>query len=110
MKYAREYKKLAKRMSESVELEETWKDVEEVYGKKATNELKELTPADPLLLHDLMVISHLGDGKSRKEVQAILDSYTEKDWENDMKNFAKTIKTAKETTRNYIKSIKARQK
>lgn len=97
-------------MAESAELEIAWKDVEKVYGKKATNELKELTPADPLLLHDFMVISHLGDGKSKKEVQALLDSYTEKDWENDMKNFGKTIKTAKETTRNYINSTKARQR
>ena len=110
MKYTREYEKLAKRMSESVELEEAWKDVEKVYGKKAANELKKLTPADPLLLHDLMVISHLGDGKSRKEVQALLDSYTEKDWENDMKQFAKTIRTAQETTRGYIKSSKVKQK
>ena len=97
-------------MSESVELEEAWKDVEVVYGKKAANELKKLTPADPLLLHDLMVISHLGEGKSRKEVQTLLDSYTEKDWENDMKHFAKTIRTAQETAREYIRSIKVRQK
>ena len=57
MKYAREYEKIAKRIAESVELEEAWRDVEEVYGPKATKTLKELTPADPLLLHDLMVIS-----------------------------------------------------
>lgn len=97
MRYAREYERLAKRMADAVELEEAWKDVEEVYGKKATEELKELTPADPLLLHDLMVISHLGDGKTKKEVQDMLNSYTEKDWENDMKNFGKTIKLTKDT-------------
>ena len=106
MKYAREYEKIAKRIAESVELEEAWRDVEEVYGPKATKTLKELTPADPLLLHDLMVISHLGDGKTRKEVQNLLGEYTKEDWENDMKNFAKTIKAAKDTARNYIKAKK----
>ena len=59
MKYAREYKKIARRMAESAELEIAWKDIEEIYGTKATKQLKELAPADPLLLHDLMVISHL---------------------------------------------------
>ena len=103
MKYAREYEKIAKRMAESVELEEAWRDVEEVYGPKATKTLKELTPADPLLLHDLMVISHLGDGKTRKEVQNLLDEYTKEDWENDMKNFGKTIKLAKETYYNQYR-------
>ena len=47
MKYAREYKKIAKRMAESAELEIAWKDLEEIYGTKATKQLKELTPADP---------------------------------------------------------------
>lgn len=108
MKYSREYEKLAKRMAESVELEEAWKDVEKVYGKKATAMLKNLTPADPLLLHDLMVVSHLGDGKTRKEIQQLLDNYTEKDWENDMENFAHTIKATKETAKNYILSLKKR--
>ena len=78
MKYAREYKRIARRMAEAAELEEAWKEVEEVYGKKAAKQLKELTPADPLLLHDLMVISHLNDGKTRKEVQELLISYKEK--------------------------------
>ena len=68
MKYVRGYKKLAKRISESVELEEAQKDVEEVYGKKAANKL---ISADPLLLHDLMVISHLSDGKSKKRSPGI---------------------------------------
>lgn len=104
MRYTREYEKLAKRMAEAVELEEAWKDVEKVYGKNATKSLKSLVPADPLLLHDLMVISHLADGKSRKEVRAMLNEYTEKDWEYDMKNFAETILKAKDTARNYINS------
>ena len=42
MKYAREYKVIAKRMAEATELEQAWKDVEIVYGKKATRQLKEL--------------------------------------------------------------------
>ena len=67
MKCAREYKRIARRMAEAAELEEAWKEVEEVYGKKAAKQLKELTPADPLLLHDLMVISHLNDGKLEKK-------------------------------------------
>ena len=100
MKYMREYKRIAKRMAEAAELEEAWKEVEEVYGKKAAKQLKEFTPADPLLLPDLMVISHLNDGKSRKEVQELLISYKEKDWEYDMSNFARTIKLAKEE---YVK-------
>ena len=99
MKYAREYERIARRMAEAVELEEAWKEVEEIYGEKATSQLKALTPADPLLLHDLMVISHLGDGKSRKEVKDILATYTIKDWENDMKNFSKTIELGKKTYR-----------
>ena len=109
MKYTREYEKLAKRMAEAVELEEAWKDVEKVYGKNATKSLKSLTPADPLLLHDLMVISHLGDGKSRKEVQEMLDNYTEKDWEYDMKNFAITITKAKDAAKSYIDSRKNKE-
>ena len=106
MKYAREYKEIAKRMAEAVELEEAWKDVEKVYGTKAARQLKELTPADPLLLHDLMVISHLNDGKTRKEVQKLLDGYTKKDWEYDMANFSHTIKHAKETYLNNFRRNK----
>ena len=47
MKYAREYKKIARRMAESAELEIEWKDLGEIYGKKAAKQLKELVPADP---------------------------------------------------------------
>lgn len=96
MKYAREYKVIAKRMAEAAELEQAWKDVEMVYGKKATRQLKELAPADPLLLHDLMVVSHLNDVKTKKEVTELLTTYTEKDWAYDMENFAHTIKKAKQ--------------
>ena len=96
MKYKREYKQIAKRMAEAAELEQAWKDVEIIYGKKATRQLKELAPADPLLLHDLMVVSHLNDGKTKKEVTELLTTYTEKDWAYDMENFAHTIKKAKQ--------------
>ena len=102
MKYAREYKVIAKRMAEAAELEQAWKDVEIVYGKKATRQLKELAPADPLLLHDLMVISHLNDGKTKKEVTELLTTYTEKDWAYDMENFAHTIKKIKRLHSNKI--------
>lgn len=106
MKYSRYNKQLAIRMAEAAELEQAWKDVEEVYGKKAARQLKELTPADPLLLHDLMVFSHLNDGKTRKEVQKLLDGYTKKDWEYDMANFSHTIKRAKEAYLNNFRRNK----
>ena len=93
-------------MAESAELEIAWKDLEEIYGTKATKQLKELTPADPLLLHDLMVISHLNDGKTRKEVEKLLVSYTHKDREYDMENFAHTIKKAKKM---YFDELKNRE-
>ena len=95
MKYAREYKKIARRIAESAELEIAWKDLEKIYGTKATKQLRELARADPLLLHDFMVISHLNDGKTRKEVEDLLASYTHKDWAYDMESFAKMIKKAK---------------
>lgn len=96
MKYKREYKWIARRIAESAKLEQAWKDIEEIYGKKATKQLKELAPADPLLLHDLMVVSHLNDGKTKKEVTKLLATYTGKDWAYDMENFAHTIKKAKQ--------------
>ena len=102
MKHAREYKLIAKRMAEAAELEQAWKDVGIIYGKKATKQLRELAPADPLLLHDLMVISHLNDGKSKKEVTELLTTYTEKDWAYDMENFAHTIKKIKRLHSNKI--------
>ena len=102
MKYAREYKLIAKRMAEAAELEQAWKDVGIIYGKKATKQLRELAPADPLLLHDLMVISHLNDGKTKKEVTELLMTYTEKDWAYDMENFAHTIKKIKRLHSNKI--------
>ena len=40
MKYAREYKKIAKRIAESAELEQAWKDLEKIYGKKPQSNLK----------------------------------------------------------------------
>ena len=79
MKHAREYRLIAKRMAEAAELEQAWKDVGIIYGKKANKQLRELAPADPLLLHDLMVVSHLNDGKTKKEVTELLTTYTEKD-------------------------------
>ncbi len=106
MRYAREYKKIVRRIVESAELEIAWKDLEKIYGTKATRQLKELAPADPLLLHDLMVISNLNDGKTRKEVEELLLSYTKKDWTYDMQNFAKTIKKVKEL---HFKRIKERK-
>lgn len=106
MKYAREYKKIASRMAESAKLDIAWKDLEEIYGTKATKQLKELVPADPLLLHDLMVISHLNDGKTRKEVEELLASYTHKDWAYDMENFAHTIKKAKKMCFDELKNRK----
>lgn len=102
MKYAREYKVIAKRMAEAAELEQAWRDIEIIYGKKATRQLKELAPADPLLLHDLMVVSHLNDGKTKKEVTELLTTYTEKDWAYDMENFAHTIKKIKRLHSNKI--------
>lgn len=95
MKHAREYRLIAKRMAEAAELEQAWKDVGIIYGKKATKQLRELAPADPLLLHDLMVVSHLNDGKTKKEVTELLTTYTEKDWAYDMENFTHTIKKIK---------------
>lgn len=102
MKHAREYKLIAKRMAEAAELEQAWKDVGIIYGKKATKQLRELAPADPLLLHDLIVISHLNDGKTKKEVTELLMTYTEKDWAYDMENFAHTIKKIKRLHSNKI--------
>lgn len=102
MKHAREYKLIAKRMAEAAELEQAWKDVGIIYGKKATKQLRELAPADPLLLHDLMVVSHLNDGKTKKEVTELLTTYTEKDWAYDMENFAHTIKKIKRLHSNKI--------
>lgn len=102
MKHAREYRLIAKRMAEAAELEQAWKDVGIIYGKKATKQLKELAPADPLLLHDLMVVSHLNDGKTKKEVTELLTTYTEKDWTYDMENFAHTIKKIKRLHSNKI--------
>lgn len=102
MKHAREYKLIAKRMAEAAELEQAWKDVGIIYEKKATKQLRELAPADPLLLHDLMVISHLNDGKTKKEVTELLTTYTEKDWAYDMENFAHTIKKIKRLHSNKI--------
>lgn len=102
MKHAREYRLIAKRMSEAAELEQAWKDVGTIYGKKATKQLRELAPADPLLLHDLMVVSHLNDGKTKKEVTELLTTYTEKDWAYDMENFAHTIKKIKRLHSNKI--------
>ena len=95
MKYTREYKKIAKRIAKSAELDIVWKDIEEIYGAKATNQLKKLAPADPLLLHDLMVVSHLNDGKTRENIKELLLSYTHKDWAYDMENSARIIKRAK---------------
>ena len=43
-----------------------------------------------------MVVSHLNDGKTKKEVTELLTTYTEKDWAYDMENFAHTIKEAKQ--------------
>ena len=106
MKYAREYKRIARRMAEAAELEEAWKEVKIIYGEKATKQLKELAPADPLLLHDLMVISYLNDGKTKQEVQKLLDNYTKKDWEYDMANFSHTIKRAKEAYLNNFRRNK----
>lgn len=102
MKHAREYRLIAKRMAEAAELEQAWKDVGIIYGKKATKQLRELAPADPLLLHDLMVVSHLNDGKTKKEVTELLTTYTEKDWAYDMENFAHTIKKIKRLHSNKI--------
>ena len=102
MKHAREYRLIAKRMAEAAELEQAWKDVGIIYGKKATKQLRELAPADPLLLHDLMVVSHLNDGKTKKEVTELLMTYTEKDWAYDMENFAHTIKKIKRLHSNKI--------
>lgn len=102
MKYAREYKVIAKRMAEAAELEQAWRDVEIIYGKKAARQLKELAPADPLLLHDLMVVSHLNDGKTKREAAKLLTTYTEKDWAYDMENFAHTIKKIKRLHSNKI--------
>ena len=51
--------------------------------------------ADPLLLHDLMVISYLSDRKTRKEIQDFLNNYNEKNWEYEMSSFAHIIKRAK---------------
>ena len=86
---------IMRRIVELAQIELEWKDVEPIYGKKATDILKELAPADPLLLHDMMVFSHQTDGKSEKEIEKLLESYTHDDWLYDMKHFAKTIKRVK---------------
>ena len=43
----------------------------------------------------MMVFSHQTDGKSEKEIEKLLESYTHDDWLYDMKHFAKTIKRVK---------------
>lgn len=86
---------IMRRIVDLAQIELEWKDVEPIYGKEATKILKELAPADPLLLHDMMVFSHQTDGKSEKQIEKLLEEYTHNDWLYDMKHFAKTIKRVK---------------
>ena len=100
-------KKIARRMAESAELEiARGKILKKYIVQRPQKQLKELAPTDPLLLHDLMVVSHLNDGKTRKEVEELLTSYTHKDWAYDMENFAHTIKKAKKI---YFDELKNRK-
>ena len=97
-------KELTLRIMDAAFLDKCWKDAEKVYGKKATEKLRAVAPADPFLLRDIALFSYRNDDKTEKEAKEILEGYSHDDWAYDVERFAKTIaKVKKLYTRNELK-------
>ena len=97
-------KQITLRILGSAFLDRCWQDAEKIYGKKATEKLRSVAPADPLLLRDMAIFSHITDDKSKKEAKAIVDNYTHDEWAYDMERFAETINKVKKLyTKNELK-------
>ena len=54
--------------------------------------MQELLPADPLFFKDYFVYGWLKNGKTESEIQEMLDSYTHKDWEQELDECLPSIK------------------
>lgn len=97
-------KQITLRILDSAFLDRCWQDAEKIYGKKATEKLRSVAPADPLLLRDMAIFSYMTDGKTKKEAKALIDGYTHDEWAYDMERFAKTINKVKKLyTKNELK-------
>jgi len=101
-------KEMMLRIIDSAYIDHCWKGAEKVYGKEATEMLRSVAPADPFLLRDMAIFSHITDGKTKKEAKALVDNYTHDEWAYDMEQFAKTIKKVKRAyTNDKLKGFNA---
>ena len=73
-------KEMMLRIIDSAYIDHCWKGAEKVYGKEATEMLRSVAPADPFLLRDMAIFSHITDGKTKKEAKALVDNYTHDEW------------------------------
>ena len=88
-------KEITLRILDSAFLDQCWKDAERIYGKKATEKLRSVAPADPFLLRDMALFSYRNEGKSESDAREIIDGYSHDDWAYDAERFAKTIAKVK---------------
>ncbi len=94
---------MAQRLVDAVELEYLWRVVADIYGKKVAETMKKILPADPLYFKDYFVFSWLKEGKTESEIQEMLDSYTYKDWEQELDGCLPSIKKMLQVVRNNTK-------
>lgn len=103
-KVKKEDKEVTLRILDAALIDKCWIDSEKVYGKKATEKLRAIAPADPFLLRDMALFSYRNEGKSESEAKEIIKGYSHDDWAYDMERFAKTIaKVKKLYTKNELK-------
>lgn len=66
-----------------------------MYGKRVAKELKKTMPADPVILIDIVSLRHYGDGMTEKEIEELLNNYSEEDWGAELAYFQTIEKKAK---------------
>lgn len=94
---------MAQRLLDAVELEYLWQIVSDTYGKRVAKTMRDLLPADPLYFKDFFVYGWLNEGKSKEEIQKMLDSYTIKDWEDELDKALPHIKNILQRVRDNAK-------
>ena len=83
---------IAQRLINACELKKSWQEVVAVYGQEVADELKTLTPADPVVLY--MMGTNLimdADNKTLDEALAMVENYTPDEWAGVLKHFKPTI-------------------
>ena len=81
---SRIHEDLALRLLDIKLINDEWQELTKRYGAEVATELRKIAPSDPSILYDLSAISLMDDGMTEEQAIKTVDSYSPKDWRQEL--------------------------